>query len=92
MTIIHLTEYILRYDEDQDPETTAPYTDPTIITHLTKEKWFIVLADEGPQNTSNNFTDSHFDSKNRKRINLYADADIWMVPRGTLVAPCFCYI
>ena len=68
ITTIDLTDYLLRYNKDQNNETLAPNPDPTRITHINKEKWVIVLDAEVPQIKPSNLTDSHFDSKIHKRI------------------------
>ena len=78
MMIFDLTDCILRYNKYQDPGTLASYTDPIIITHLTKEKRVIVLATKFPQIISSYLSDRHFDFKIHKRIKIHADVDIEM--------------
>jgi len=87
--IIDLTECDITYDMDQDPDTIPDDANERVITHLTNEKWVIVLAAESPHADAHHITDSHFDSVITKRLKLHSDNDIWMVPLTTLVGPCF---
>ena len=87
--IVHLSDYTITYDRDQDHDTLILHYDQRIITYLTKDKWFIVLATEDLEATYYYLTDSHFDSINHTFIKLYDDTYIFIVPLGSLMVPSF---
>ena len=87
--IIDLSDCDITYEMDQDPDTIPDDANERVVTHLTNEKWEIVLAAESPVVDAHLYTDDHFDSCITKRVKLHSDNDIWMVPLTALVGPCF---
>ena len=87
--IIDLLDCDIIHNIDQDPDTITDDVDQKIITHLTKEKWVIVLAPESSQAEQHQLNDTYFDSNILTRIRLHDDSDTCMVPLSTLVGPPF---
>ena len=74
---------------DQDPDTIPNDASDRIIHHLTNEKWVILLTSQSPEVLTDQLTNNHFDSQILKRIKLYNDNDLWIVPLSTIVGPFF---
>jgi len=71
--IIDLSDCDITYEMDQDPDTIPDDANERVITHLTNEKWAIVLAAESPAAGAHHLTDYHFDSCITKRVKLHSE-------------------
>ena len=87
--IIDLSFSTINYDIDIDPDqSVSSGYDPTIVTHLTKEKWVVVKAAKSPSILNSDLSDNHIHVDMIFRIQLDED-NIWLIPLSSIVKPCF---
>ena len=89
LMIIDLSFSTINYDIDIDPDQSVPSGyDPTIVTHLTKEKWVVVKAAKSLSILNSDLSDNHIHVDMIFRIQLDED-NIWLIPLSSIVKPCF---
>ena len=64
----------------KNPVTVPKKASDMEILHLTREKGVMILVAKGSEARRDKLTNYHFQSKLLKRVKLYTDNDIFIVP------------
>ena len=80
---------IVNIDIDIDHDNSLLTNEPCVISHLTKEKWIVILAAESPIAASEYIIEHHIKSDITTRIKLHDENNVWLVPLTSLVGPCY---